>query len=116
MRQRSVLENSPARLAEHASPRTSPLRVGRRDPDYPGKWLADTQRTADRHVPVRRFCGALGGVLSIVVWPPLVMEFPRLPEASTRLSSGRLKVPGPSATAASTTNTPVNTVPGTTPV
>src|SRR5437867_8571888 len=64
---------------------------------------------------MRRLFGALGGVLSIVVWLPLTIPFPWLPRPSTRLFGGRLKVPRPSATFESTTNRPVNVEAGRVP-
>src|SRR5262245_10156987 len=48
----------------------------------------------------------------MTVWAPLVMTFPRLPRPSNKESTGRENVPGPSATAASTTKVPVKTEPG----
>jgi len=102
-----------------------PLRGACLTPDHPPQGRSPRRRlsremasghAAECRSSTFRFgvSGALGGVLSIVVWPPLVMEFPRLPEARQTVQR-QAETARSSATAESTTNTPVNTVPGTTP-
>ena len=53
--------------------------------------------------------------MSITVWAPDVITLLLFPEPSTNASAGRVKVPGPSATLASTARTPVKVLPGTVP-
>src|SRR5262245_35825778 len=61
--------------------------------------------------PVRRFLGAAGAVASTNTVCPLTIVFPLLPDESTRLSTGKVKVPVPSDIVLTTLNVPVNVVP-----